>query len=1130
MAVAEPLHPEPRLSKAALIIHSSLPLFVGAYYFIATFISYFTRSNAEDEKSPKKTLRKVLYWLVSGIPLIYAGEATILLYETYSNIGTPPRQDSIIYAIASSLLWFYLLTAFSDSSGYPGYRFYGCWVAYLAGEITLFCLGLAIAKSLNGLAATVVAFQALRVVDLVVVCGLTFGSQIIPPKQSKDEEESSPLLGSGSQCNNRANLQHTEGGDGSYGSISPNPSNPKPANCNTSSGSNTAGADSGGKVKNQNPMDYIRSFKTLLPYLWPSGKVHLQLLYVGIGLCLVVERVLNVLVPLQIGLITNILSGPHATFPLKEIVVFIVLRLLSSSGGVSAIRGYLWMPLGNYSYQRIGHAAFEKVMTLSSDFHDSKQSGSLWLSIARGQSIRHLVSSVLFQVGPMLVDLVLAISVLYYLFDIYMALIVAGVTITFLWSSGRILSLQKEKRRQWIDDLQKEENIMCESTSNWKTVSYFNRVPYEKSRYFSAMETHMRSRLVYKTWDQVESIFQSFLLISGLMGACFLAAYQVIQGNKPVGSFVMLLSYWAQLSSPLQFFASSFSSTILDLVDAEELLTLLKRQPTITDADNAKQMVLSDGEIQFRDVKFSYDNEREVVKDINFQAAPGQTVALVGETGGGKSTIMKLLFRFYDPKEGSIFIDGQDIRHVTLESLRAHIGVVPQDPTLFHDTIMNNIRYAKFDASDDEIFDACKAVALHEKFLSFPDGYGTLVGERGVKLSGGELQRVAIARAIVKSPKIVLLDEATSSVDSETEAQIQESLGALSTGRTTFVIAHRLSTIKNADKILVLQGGTIVEQGSHEALLGNKGRYYGLWSRQGFFEPPNTDVQIKDPVVQEDQADLIDTSDDKEAELPESSVAGPSADTSKINKVWKPEAPEFVPCKISRWKPTPSVPNSNLQSSVMSMYTPNKPVGEDLSMSSRLPTPARDSKENAPRRDHLGLFERNYVATPSTGRKHVIDNATFGSALKEPTGTLQNTPLGAEGAQVVQRGSVDPSRSKGKRVTRRNMSKSDPAGLNGGDGDNGSSPSFGSRESLNIQPSLGNSPALAANGDNSPNRRRRRRNRYSKNKSPRTPLFPAAKGAPSATSASSSTPFTGRFQSGPHQVPTGGLRFPPTTS
>lgn len=471
-------------------------------------------------------------------------------------------------------------------------------------------------------------------------------------------------------------------------------------------------------------------------------------------------------------------------------MIFIGLRLLDSSGGVSAIRRFMWLPLENYSYQKITTAAFNQIMDLSSDFHDNKRSGSLWQSVGRGSSVRHTVRSVLFQIGPMLADLFLAVSVLYFLFGAYMGLITAAVIIIFLWSSGKILSKQKDKRRQWISDMEQEHNILCESTTNWQTVSYFNRIPYEKSRFSSAVKNHMSSSISFKLWSHLESIVQSILLVAGLMGACSLAAYQVVQGSKPVGSFVMLLGYWAQLSSPLQFFASGFCDIALDLVNAEDLVALLKRKPAIRDRDSVRPLKLTKGEVQFDGVKFSYDGRREVLKGICFEARTGQTVALVGETGGGKSTILKLLFRFYDPMQGSIKIDGQDIRNVTLESLRASIGVVPQDPALFNDSIMNNIRYARSSATDEEIYEACKAVTLHEKFLNLPDGYQTLVGERGVKLSGGELQRVAIARAIIKDPKIVLLDEATSSVDSNTESQIQRSLKALTAGRTTFVIAY----------------------------------------------------------------------------------------------------------------------------------------------------------------------------------------------------------------------------------------------------------------------------------------------------------------------------------------------------
>ncbi|KKA21057.1 ATP-binding cassette transporter [Rasamsonia emersonii CBS 393.64] len=537
-------------------------------------------------------------------------------------------------------------------------------------------------------------------------------------------------------------------------------------------------------------LESLDTVRYLIPFLWPKGKFHLQLLYIGVGLCLVMDRVLNVLVPLQLGVITDVLSKGDGRPPWKEIMIFIGLRLLDSSGGVSAIRRYMWLPLENYSYQKITTAAFNQIMDLSSDFHDNKRSGSLWQSVGRGSSVRHIMRSVLFQIGPMLADLFLAVSVLYFLFGAYMGLITAAVIIVFLWSSGKILSKQKDKRRQWISDMEQEHNILCESTTNWQTVSYFNRIPYEKSRFSSAVRDHMRSSISFKLWSHLESMVQSTLLVAGLMGACSLAAYQVVQGNKPVGSFVMLLGYWAQLSSPLQFFASGFCDIALDLVNAEDLVALLKRKPAIRDRDGARPLKLNKGEIQFDGVRFSYDGRREVLKGIGFEALTGQTVALVGETGGGKSTILKLLFRFYDPAQGSIKIDGQDIRNVTLESLRANIGVVPQDPALFNDSIMNNIRYAKSSATDEEIYEACKAVTLHEKFLNLPDGYQTLVGERGIKLSGGELQRVAIARAIIKDPKIVLLDEATSSVDSNTESQIQQSLKTLTSGRTTIVIAY----------------------------------------------------------------------------------------------------------------------------------------------------------------------------------------------------------------------------------------------------------------------------------------------------------------------------------------------------
>lgn len=291
------------------------------------------------------------------------------------------------------------------------------------------------------------------------------------------------------------------------------------------------------------------------------------------------------------------------------------------------------------------------------------------------------------------------------------------------------------------------------------------------------------------------------------------------------------------LLGPLLFFSEMFSSISSNMMDAERLLELMQTKPTIVDTPDARNLELEDGEIQFEDVAFSYDTRKPTLKNINFTVSAGSTVALVGETGGGKSTILKLITRFYDVTEGSIKIDGQVIREIKLSSLRSIIGVVPQDPSLFNDTIMSNLRYANLEANDEMIHEACRAAQIHDKILAFPDGYQSIVGERGVKLSGGERQRIAIARAILKDPHIILLDEATSAVDTETEQKIQEALGILCKGRTTIIVAHRLSTIMRADRIMVIKDGQIAEQGSHEELSRSRGKYHDLWSKQIFVKP-----------------------------------------------------------------------------------------------------------------------------------------------------------------------------------------------------------------------------------------------------------------------------------------------------
>lgn len=475
--------------------------------------------------------------------------------------------------------------------------------------------------------------------------------------------------------------------------------------------------------------------------------------------------------------------------PWKDIAILVLLRYLDSSGGVTAIRKHFWLPLENYSYFQISTAAFDKIMGLSSDFHDSRDSTHLWESVNRGLSIRYSFRTMLFKIIPMIIDLIVAFGVLYYMFDVYMALIVASVVLFFLWSSSRFQVKQQDKRSQFIADIDMEQRILCESTSKWKTATYFNRVPCETARYHSAVTRRLSSSFRVLLWSNFESAAQSFFLMFGLLCACLLAAYQVTSGTKSVGSFVTLLGYWAQLSSPLLFFASGICDIALHVVNARELVKLLKIKATVVDQNEARPLAISRGMIQVKGVDFAYDSFKHVLKKISFQVLPGQTVALVGETGEGKTTILNLILRLYDPRQGTITIDGQNISNATLQSLRANIGIIPQNPVLFNDTILNNIRYANPAASDHQIYEASKSVGLHGKISVFSAGYQTLVGENGVRLSAGELRQIAIARVIIKNPKIVLLDETSGILDSNTETQIQQGLQKLCRGRTTLVVA-----------------------------------------------------------------------------------------------------------------------------------------------------------------------------------------------------------------------------------------------------------------------------------------------------------------------------------------------------
>lgn len=367
---------------------------------------------------------------------------------------------------------------------------------------------------------------------------------------------------------------------------------------------------------------------------------------------------------------------------------------------------------------------------------------------------------------------------------------------------------------------------------SYETVKYFNAEEYEFKRYREAVTKYQKAEYSVYLSLNFMNVTQNLVFMVGLMISCFIAAYQVTTGQLKVGKFVALLTYMAQLQGPLNFFGTFYRMIQSAMINSERMLELFKEKPTVVDKSVVMPLPTCEGDIRFNEVHFSYDTRKPALKGLDFHCKPGTTTALVGESGGGKSTVFRLLFRFYNAEAGNIQVDGHEVEDLAIDSVRRHIGVVPQDTVLFNESLMYNLRYANPSATDEQVFEACKAASIHDKILSFPDGYNTKVGERGLRLSGGEKQRVAIARTIIKNPRIILLDEATAALDTETEEHIQEALLTLAQGRTMLVIAHRLSTITMADQILVLHEGRVAERGSHQELLDMKGRYASMWRKQ----------------------------------------------------------------------------------------------------------------------------------------------------------------------------------------------------------------------------------------------------------------------------------------------------------
>lgn len=582
-------------------------------------------------------------------------------------------------------------------------------------------------------------------------------------------------------------------------------------------------------------------FRSLLPFIWPAGRPDLRLEVAGALVVLVLAKLVTVAVPVAFKTVTDWLATDMtATEAAAKGLVLGVSMLIVAYGvgrvlmmALNQVRDVLFTRVGQHAIRELNNRTFRHLHKLSLRFHLERRTGGLSRVIERGtRGIDLIIRMGVMQLAPTVIELVLVSVLLVYYFDwSYVAILIVTVAV-YMWytfvASERRIAIRRE-----MNESDTEANTKAiDSLLNFETVKYFGNEDAEARRYDASMARYEKAAV--KTYYSLGMLNagQAAVYTVGMTLVMWLAATGVMSGTHTVGDFVLINALMIQLSIPLNFLGMVYREIKQGLVDLETMFALLAEKPEVEDRPGAKPLVVREGTVRFDNVSFSYDGDREILHDISFEVPAGKMIAIVGPSGAGKSTISRILFRFYDIDRGSVTIDGQDIRDVTQASLRAAIGVVPQDTVLFNDTILYNIRYGRPDASDEEVHAAARLAQIDTFIATLPQGYATMVGERGLKLSGGEKQRVAIARTILKGPPILMLDEATSALDSHTEKEIQDALDRVAADRTTLVIAHRLSTIVHADAILVLDKGRLVEQGTHAELIAAGGLYASLWSRQ----------------------------------------------------------------------------------------------------------------------------------------------------------------------------------------------------------------------------------------------------------------------------------------------------------
>ena len=585
----------------------------------------------------------------------------------------------------------------------------------------------------------------------------------------------------------------------------------------------------------------IRTILRVVPYLWPKDRFDFRVRVILALVLLVLTKVVINFAPFLYREAVNVLTetgkSPFLLGAVGMTVAYGSARILSR--GFEQLRDVVFAVVAQRAFRNLAVETFQHIHKLSLRYHISRKTGALSRVIERGvKGLEFLLRFLLFSIGPLVLELLMIAGIMFFWFDyLYLTVIIVMIA-AYMWFTFKVTEW-RVKIRKFMNDQDTDANQKAiDSLLNYETVKYFSAEEREAKRYDGAIKQYEKAALTTAYSLAFLNFGQSLIITGGLIIVMVMAALGVQSGYLTVGDFVMVNAYMIQITMPLNFLGTVYREIRQGLVDMGEMFDLLEQPAEILDRDNAAELKITEGRITFENLTFGYNKSRPIIQNVSIEINSKETVAIVGPSGSGKSTLGRLLFRFYDAQQGSIKIDGQDIRDITQESLHSSIGVVPQDTVLFNDTIYYNIAYGLDNASRVAVEKAARDAQIHDFIISLPEGYDTTVGERGLKLSGGEKQRVGIARTLLKNPPILLLDEATSALDTETEREIRDSLSNASEGRSVLTIAHRLSTIADADRIIVLENGSIVEIGRHEVLLSKRGRYHSLWMKQSSEDKP----------------------------------------------------------------------------------------------------------------------------------------------------------------------------------------------------------------------------------------------------------------------------------------------------